>query len=188
MNERICPVEKAGTLDTKIRRWLQNPHKILKPYIKEGMTVLDLGCGPGFFTVALTQMVGKSGKVIAADLQEGMLQKLTEKIEGTGLEKRISLHKCEEDKIGITEKVDFVLVFYVVHEIPDQHNLFNELKTIIKPDGILLIVEPPFHVSQKAFKETIKKAKTAGLTEIKRPKMLFDKAVVLKNELALEVK
>ena len=108
---RICPIEKADSLDTKFRRWLQNPKKILKPYINEGMTVLDFGCGPGFFSVGLAQMVGESGRVIAADLQEGMLQKLKDKIKGTELENRITLHKCEEDKIGITENVDFVLGF-----------------------------------------------------------------------------
>ena len=56
---RVCPVEKADRLDTRIRRWLQNPQKILKPYIKEGMTVLDFGCGPGFFSVDMAQMVGR---------------------------------------------------------------------------------------------------------------------------------
>jgi len=48
-NRRICPMELAGGLDNSVRRLLKNPQKILKPYIKEGMTVLDLGCGPGFF-------------------------------------------------------------------------------------------------------------------------------------------
>lgn len=42
-NQRVCPVEKAGGLDNSLRRVLQNPRKILKPYIRKGMTVLDLG-------------------------------------------------------------------------------------------------------------------------------------------------
>jgi ubiquinone/menaquinone biosynthesis C-methylase UbiE len=179
--ERICPVEKAGSLDTKLRRWLQNPQKILKPYIKEGMTVLDLGCGPGFFSIDIAQMVSESGRVIAADLQEGMLQKLCDKIEGTELENRIILHKCEENKIGLTENVDFVLAFYIIHEVVDKEGLFTEIETILKPNGQVLIVEPPFHVSKKAFVETIRKAKAAGLTETERPKLLFNKAVVLKK-------
>jgi ubiquinone/menaquinone biosynthesis C-methylase UbiE len=162
--------------------WFQNPKKILKPYIKEGMAVLDLGCGPGFFSVELAQMVGSSGKVIAADLQKGMLEKLKEKIKGTELEKRITLHKCEEDKIGLTEYVDFVLTFYVVHEIPDQNKLFTEIEGMLKPNRQILIVEPPFHVSKTAFEETIKKAVAAGLTEIERPKFLFNKAVVLRKK------
>ncbi|MCW9096800.1 MAG: methyltransferase domain-containing protein, partial [Ignavibacteriaceae bacterium] len=87
---RICPVEKADSLDTRFRRWFQSPKKILKPYIKEGMTVLDLGCGPGFFSIELAKMVGSSGKVITADLQKGMLEKLKEKIKGTQLENRIT--------------------------------------------------------------------------------------------------
>jgi hypothetical protein len=37
---RVCPVEKAGILDSRLRRWLQNPRKIVSPYIQEGMTVL----------------------------------------------------------------------------------------------------------------------------------------------------
>jgi hypothetical protein len=44
-NKHVCPVELAGSLDNKIRRWLQNPQKILASYLKEGMTVLDIGCG-----------------------------------------------------------------------------------------------------------------------------------------------
>ena len=180
-NNRICPVEKAGSLDSRIRRWLQNPKRILRPFIEEGMTVLDFGCGPGFFSVDIAQMVGESGRVIAADLQEGMLNKLRDKIKGTELENRITLHKCEENKIGISENVDFILAFYIVHEVVNKDRLFTEIETILKPNGLVLIVEPPLHVSKTAFEETIGKTKGAGFTEVKRPKVLFNKAVVLKK-------
>jgi len=178
---RVCPVEEADRLDTRFRRWMQNPKRLLKPYIEEGMTVLDFGCGPGFFSIDMAQMVGESGRVIAADLQEGMLQKLSDKIKGTELENRIALHKCEEDKIGISENVDFVLAFYIVHEVINKEGLFTEIETILKPDGKILIVEPPFHVSKTAFEKTIGKAKAIGFTEVKRPNVLFNKAVVLKK-------
>ncbi len=177
----VCPVEKAGSLDSRIRRWTQNPQKILGPYIKEGMIVLDIGCGPGFFSVDMAQMVGKSGRVIAADLQEGMLQKLRDKIQGTELEERITLHKCEEKKIGVSEHVDFVLLFYVVHEVPNVEGLFSEIETILNPGGQVFMVEPPFHVSKKAFENTIKKANDAGLAVVERPKLFLNRAVVLKK-------
>jgi ubiquinone/menaquinone biosynthesis C-methylase UbiE len=179
---RVCPAKRAWTLDNRIRRWLQDPQKILEPYIREGMTVLDMGCGPGFFSIEIAKMVGKSGSVIAADLQEGMLQKLKDKIQGTEFEGRITLHKCEEFKIGVSENVDFVLAFYVVHELRSQKDFFEEIKSILKPDGHVFIVEPLLHVSKRAFEETVKIAHNAGFTPIERPKVFFSKAVVLRKD------
>jgi ubiquinone/menaquinone biosynthesis C-methylase UbiE len=178
---RVCPVELAGSLDNRFRRWVQNPQKILEKYVQEGMTVLDIGCGPGFFSLALAQMVGPSGRVIAADLQEGMLQNLEGKIRGTALEGRIALHRCEAGKIGVSEPVDLVLAFYVVHEIPDKGGLFIEVASILKPDGSVFIAEPPFHVSRADFEETLGKAQGAGFAIAERPKLFLSKAVVLKK-------
>ena len=50
------------------------------------MKVLDIGCGPGFFSIELAKMVGKGGKIFSVDLQEVMLQKIRNKIQGTELE------------------------------------------------------------------------------------------------------
>lgn len=180
-NNRVCPVERAGILESRIRRWLQNPQKTLKPYIREGMTVLDIGCGPGFFSLDMAHLVGKSGRVIAVDLQEGMLQKLRDKIQGTELEERITLLKSEENRIGVSENVDFVLAFYVVHELPDQKAFFEELRSIVKPEGQALIVEPPFRVSKTAFEETIRKAVDAGFTPAAGPKVFLSKTAILKR-------
>ena len=180
-NHRVCPVERAGSLDNRFRKWLQNPQKILSPYIKKGMTVLDIGFGPGFFSIDMAHLVGESGRVIALDLQEGMLQKLQEKIQGTELEKRFTLQKCEKDRIGISEDVDFILVFYMFHEVTNQDDFLKEIGSILKPNGQVLIVEPPFHVSKSAFKEMIRKAQKTGLVLIENPKVFLSKAVVLKR-------
>jgi len=178
---RVCPVERAGSLDNVFRRWLQNPWKILSPYVKEGMTVLDFGCGPGYFTIDIAQMVGKSGRVIAVDLQEGMLQRLRHKIRETKIEERITLRRCQENKIGFSEKVDFALAFYVIHEIPNQGEFFKELFSILKPSGQALVVEPPFHVSKSAFLITIRKAQDAGFKPDEGPKVILSKTVILKK-------
>ena len=179
INIRICPVENAGALDNSIRKLLQNPRKILKPHIKKGMTVLDLGCGPGFFSIEMTKMLEGSGKVIAADLQGEMLEKVNKKITGTDLEHRIILHKCEINNIGITEKVDFILAFYMVHEVPDQNKIFEALKAILKPNGRLYIIEPKFHVSKKAFEIMINKLKNTGFDVIESPKVFFSRTALM---------
>ena len=178
---RVCPVERAGSLDNRIRRWVQNPQKILSPYIKPGMTVLDIGCGPGFFSLEMAQLVGASGRVIASDLQEGMLRKLADKIQGTELEARITLHKCEENKVGVLDRVDFILVFYMLHEVPDPERFLDEIKSILKPNGKVLIVEPPFHVSKSAFEKIIRKACVTGFILADRPKVFLSKTAVLKK-------
>ena len=178
---RVCPVELASSLDNKIRRWLQNPHKILAPYIKEGMTALDIGCGPGFFSIEMAKMVGASGKVISADLQEGMLQKLGNKIRGTELEKRIKLVKCDNDKINVFERVDFILAFFMVHEVPDKNSFFSQLKDILNERGQLLLVEPKlFHVSREAFELTTKVAENNGFKVYQGPKLRFCWSAVLR--------
>ncbi len=181
-SKRICPVEKAGGLDMRMRKWVQNPQKILKPYINKGMTVLDLGCGPGFFSIEIAKSLIDSGKVIAADLQEGMLDKVRQKIKGTELEKIITAHKCQEESISLSEKVDFVLAFYMIHEVPNQDKLFRELKSIVKPNGQLFIIEPKFHVSKKSFDLMIDRVKEIGFEIKDRPKVFFSRTIVLKNK------
>jgi ubiquinone/menaquinone biosynthesis C-methylase UbiE len=182
MNEsknRVCPVGNAWSLDNKIRKLFQNPEKILGSYIQKGMTVLDVGCGPGFFTIDMARMVGEAGKIIAADLQDGMLQKIKSKIVATELENRIVLHKCDQNKIGISEQVDFILLFYMVHEVPEKTSFFTELFSLLKSKRQALVVEPPFHVSGAAFQETLKTAEAAGFKIAEGPKMLFHKTKIL---------
>jgi ubiquinone/menaquinone biosynthesis C-methylase UbiE len=181
-NSRTCPVELSGGLDNYVRRLLQNPRKILKPYISKGMTVLDLGCGPGFFSIEIAKMLMNSGKVIAADLQAGMLEKVEKKIRGTEFEQRIELHKCESTKIGVNENVDFVLVFYMIHEAIDQDKLLDELKSILKSNGKLYIIEPKFHVSKKSFESMIDRIKSIGFEIIEHPKVFFSRAVLFSNK------
>jgi len=176
---RICPVERAGGLDNSLRKLFQNPQKILSPYINEGMTVLDLGCGPGFFSIEIAKMLNNSGKVIAVDLQEGMLEKVKNKIIGTEIEKRIEIHKCEATKVGVTEHVDFILLFYMIHEVQDQEKLLGELKSILKPDGKIYIIEPLIHVSKKSFEAMKVKIQSMGFEIIDNPKVFFSRTVLL---------
>jgi len=178
---RVCPVERAGGLDNWVRRILHNPRKILGSYLKPGMIAVDVGCGPGFFAIEMARMVGASGHVFACDLQDGMLEKVGAKIWGTPLEPIVTLHKCAEDKIGVTTQADFVLSFYMVHEVPDQEKYFREICAMLKPGGKFLVVEPPFHVSKKEFEEMVSKARAAGLAPGESPKVVFGRTMVFRK-------
>jgi ubiquinone/menaquinone biosynthesis C-methylase UbiE len=178
---KVCSVESAGALDLKIRKLVHNPHTILKPFVKAGMTILDLGCGPGFFTMELARMVGKSGKVTAADLQEGMLDIVRKKAAGTNLQSIIEYHKCAGDKTGLSATFDFVLAFYMLHEVPDQTAFLQEIHSLVKPNGKVLIVEPRFHVTKSDFDDSEKIMKNIGFEIIKKPKVFFSRSVLLKR-------
>ena len=175
----VCSYQKAWALDIWIRKYIHNPYKIVGEYIKEGQTVLDLGCGPGFFSLAMAEMVGEKGRVISVDIQKEMLQILKEKSERAGLKSRIVLHKSQPNKIGISDMVNFALAFYMIHEVPDKRGFLSEIASHLKPDGRFLIVEPKFHVSKPDFDSTLKVAKSAGLKQISEPKILFSRAALL---------
>ncbi len=178
--ERICPVERAGALESRIRRWLQDPRKIVAPFVREGMRVLEPGCGPGFFTVELADLVGPTGRVFAIDLQEGMLAHLAAKVRGTPLEGRITLVRSDADRLGATEPVDFALAFYMVHEVPDKAGFFRQIRAVLRRGGSLLLVEPKmFHVSRAAWEETLRVATSCGFAAKPGPKLLLSWSAVL---------
>ncbi len=177
---RVCPVRHAGALDSRLRRWLQNPERLLRPFLREGMKVLEFGCGPGFFSADIARLVGPAGRLVAADLQPEMLDRLRAKIAGTEFEARITLHRCEPAAIGLSENVDFVLAFYVLHELPDQDAFFREVRTLLNPAGRVLVVEPPLHVSRRAFAATLDAAARAGFVVEERPRIGWNKAALLR--------
>jgi ubiquinone/menaquinone biosynthesis C-methylase UbiE len=175
----VCPVERAGGLDNRFRAFFQNPRRIILPYVSEGMSVLDAGCGPGFFSVEMARLVGASGRVYACDLQEGMLDRVRAKVKGTGLASRIVLHKCSSSSIGLSESVDFALAFYMLHELPDQRAFFLEVLSLLRPGGRLLVVEPPFHVSKASFSRSIGLALDVGFSALDCPGVAFSRTALL---------
>lgn len=184
MNDRhdpVCPVALAGALDSGLRRWLQSPRRLLEPHVREGMTALDFGCGPGFFTLELARLVGPAGRVVAADLQSGMLEKVRLKAQGSELEARIVLHACEAGRLGLDGPLDFVLAFWVLHELPSAAAFFAEIRPLLSPRGRVLVVEPPLHVSNAAFEATLETARQAGFRVAGRPRVRLNKAALLES-------
>ena len=173
-------------MDNPIRRLIHSPDKILGGYIEPGQTVLDLGCGSGTFTIAMAKMVGESGRVIAVDLQDEMLQMVRQKAVKEGLDSRITTHKSEPDRIGISDKVDFALAFYMIHEVPDADAFLMEVARLLKQSGKLLIAEPLIHVSESSFKKTVDAARLAGLRPISEPKIRFSRSMLFQPDNAID--
>lgn len=174
-----CPWWLLFTFDNPLRKLVHSPVKILAPFIKPGNTVLDVGCGMGYFSLGLAELVGDHGKVIAADLQPQMLAGLSKRAVHAGLEKRIQPHQCRQDKIGLTEPVDFALAFWMVHEVQQREAFLRELYAILNPGGSLLIVEPVIHVNAKDFARTVNLCQKIGFTLLEKPHVNISRAILV---------
>jgi ubiquinone/menaquinone biosynthesis C-methylase UbiE len=178
----VCPAEGAGWLSTPLRRLIANPGRILGGLVDRGETAADLGCGPGFFTLPLAEMVGDGGSVIAVDLQQAMLDKLAARAERKGLAARIRPHRCDAGTLGLNGKrADFALAFWMVHEVPDQWRFFRECHELLRSGARLLLVEPKGHVVKAAFAHTLEAAEAAGFRPVDRPRIAFSFSALLER-------
>ena len=179
MAKHVCPWWVGYLLITPIRRWLQKPEQILSPYLQDGMTVLEIGPGMGFFTIPAARMVGETGRVIAVDVQAKMLNVLVKRAERAGLADRIVTKLSEPDNLGVSDPIDLCLALYVVHEVPEVVRLFSQIRDILNPTGRVLLAEPVGHVSEKEFQDTLTLASSAGLTLIGQPKIRRSRSALL---------
>lgn len=178
----VCPWWGGYFIDNPLRRLLHDPQKILGPYLNEGMTVVDVGCGMGFFSIAAAKIVGDRGRVIAVDLQQRMLDVLKERAEKAAVAGRIQTHCCEPTRLGIAGPADFVLAFAMVHEVPDRKSLLQEIRALLRDGGRFLVAEPRIHVSARSFEETLALAEQTGLRLESQPPIRHCRAALLRTD------
>lgn len=168
----VCPWWLGPILASPLRRLIESPERLLQPLVTQGMTVLEPGCGMGFFTIPLARLVGPAGKVVAIDVQPRMVDGLRRRARRAGVADRVHTIVSSPGDAGLTaftDSADLAVVIHVLHEVPDQHALLCQLHAALRPGGLLLIVEPKGHVTQSAFEATIELARRAGFRETGRP-------------------
>jgi cyclopropane fatty-acyl-phospholipid synthase-like methyltransferase len=145
------------------------------------MTVADIGCGMGYFSVAMAKMVGPGGRVFSVDLQEKMLQYLRRRASRAGMTDRITTVLAEPDDIKITGLADFALAFWMVHEVNGIPRFFSQVAAVLKPGGKMLYAEPRMHVTQTRFEEILGYANDAGFAVDDYPKVGMSRSAVLER-------
>ncbi len=171
-HHRVCPWWMGYLLLSPIRKWRQDPARILAPYVRAGMCVLEPGPGMGFFTIEIARLVGPSGRVVAVDVQPRMIEALRRRARKAGLADRIDARAVSPGSMEISDldaAVDFVFAFAVVHEMPSAASFLLEAARAMKPGAGLLLAEPAGPVSEVEFQEEIAAARSHGMGVIDRP-------------------
>jgi len=133
--------------------------------LKPGMIVLDMGCGPGRLTIPLAQMLGAQGRVVAVDIQAGMLRAAQARAEKADLGNIEFVQAgAGEGKLG-EARFDRALLVTVLGEIPDRQAAMNELFVALKPGGILSVTELIFDPHFQRCKTVQGLARNAGFRE-----------------------
>lgn len=182
MVKHVCPWWLAWTFDNPLRRIFHKPEKILAPYLNEGMTAIDIGCGMGYFSIGMAKIVGQTGTIISVDLQQKMLDTLIKRAKKAGVGNCITTFLCNEKDIGIREDVDFALTFWMVHETPDTASLLNQVHSILNKSGKLLLAEPKIHVTLRKFNNMLSIAQELGFKLIDSPIISFSHTAVLEKQ------
>jgi ubiquinone/menaquinone biosynthesis C-methylase UbiE len=177
--KHVCPWWLCFTFDNPLRKWLHNPESILSPYVRPGDRVIDIGAGMGYFSIPLGRLVGPRGQITAIDLQPQMLSVLFRRAKRAGVSERVVTHLASPDSLGEHPPADFILAFWMVHEVPDQEKFLAEISRMLKPGGLFLLVEPKIHVSGKSFLQTLATARETGFTLKENPQIRLSHSALL---------
>lgn len=113
-----------------------------------GQVVLDYGCGIGSYALPAAQMVGGKGKVYALDIHPLAIKAVERRARKGNLTNITTVHSDRETGLS-DESVDVILLYDVLHSVPDKGALLLELHRILKPDGVLSVL--PDHMDEEAF-------------------------------------
>ena len=142
---QIAPVMNVAHAD-----WLTRPERdaeeqpdrvVAELKIPKGATVVDLGAGVGYFTWRLANQVGPQGRVIAVDIQPGMLDLLKQNLKKRGITNVDMVLGAPEDPHLPVGKVDLVLIVDVYHELQHPEKTMEHVRRSLKPDGRVVLIE-----------------------------------------------
>lgn len=175
--EKTCPWWLCFSFDNALRRIYQDPYRILGMLVRPGESALDVGPGMGYFTLPLAELVGPGGRVCALDIQPEMMDRLRRRIGRSGA-RNIETRLYDGSRFGLDCKFDFILLFWMFHEVRGKDLFLAELANVCKPGTRILLAEPFFHVTGKDFRSALAMFADNGLKSYETVKIALSRAVV----------
>lgn len=136
------PQHMDRLLNPERRKYL-DPARVLSYLNLGGSQVLvDVGCGPGFFALEAARLLGPGGKVVAIDLSQEMLDACRRRAAEAGITNVETVLAEADDEFPVhSATCDAALMVNVYHEVDPTAGTINEVRRILKPGGLLLIVD-----------------------------------------------
>ena len=180
-DKHVCPWWLAYSWDHRLRTLIHDPGKLIGPYVKPGYCVADVGCGMGFFSIAMAGFVGETGRVFAVDVQQKMLDVLMKRAGRRPNRKSITPVLSDGNRIELDEELDFVLNFWVLHEVDDSRALVESQYDSMRKGGRFLLVEPKVHTTEQLLEEEISLCQEAGFKLVGRPVVRWSRSALFEK-------
>ena len=165
----ILQAEHAGILLGAGRVELENPELTLDIMgLKDGDIVADLGCGNGFYTLRVAKRIGPHGHVLASDIQQGMLDQLTERMAEAEIRNVFPILGTFTDPYLPPGKVDWVLMTDVYHEFAEPLKMLEKIKACLAPGGKVMLLEYRAEQTEESMKVAIPRDHKMTVDEVLR--------------------
>ena len=118
-------------------RW-DPPHFLSRLAIQPGQSVLDIGSGPGFWSLPLAQIVGPDGIVWALDVSQEILDLLAQRNPPA----QLRMLRAELPQIELpSSSMDWIWAAFVFHEVTPPETLASEMRRLLKENGALAVLD-----------------------------------------------
>ena len=156
-----CPAEVSWLVDNPIRQKYMRP-VLDRVGIQPGECVLELGPGPGLFTVSAARLAGPEGRLVAVDIQPAMIALVEQRVKQSGLT-NVETHVASAYELPLPDaSVERAFLVTVLTEIPDPNRALREIRRVLKPGGVLSLTEEFLDPDYPFAFETIRRAEAAG--------------------------
>lgn len=165
---RACPAAFSWVLERPRRICQEVPQVLGRIGLYAGERVLEVGCGPGVYTVQAAPRLKPDGQLIAVDLQQEMVERASERVREAGLD-NVEFYVADAHQLPLEDaSVDRAFLVGVLPEIPNPQGALSELHRVLRPGGILSISEGFLDPDYRFAFETIRQVQQAGFEWVER--------------------
>ena len=137
--------------------------------IEPGQTVADLGAGSGYYSFRIAPLVGRSGKVLAIDIEPQMLEAIAQRAQREHVSNVATVRSSAQDPNLAPGSVDLLFMVDVYHELEYPYEMMTKVRTALKRGGRVALIEPLHKMTERQVRREMQ---AAGFKHVKTVRTL----------------